>query len=105
MTPSRVGLRRNSPSPGNGLNVPHGGCPVLKSAKRRLPDDIPRELAANSPRRLPTTERRTGVAKGFSGGFFYSVESLGQSPTSYIEVTTQEGPWVASPWIARTSTG
>src|SRR5262245_49343187 len=31
-----------------------------------------------------------GVAKGFSGKIFYSAESLGQSRTSYIEVTTQE---------------
>src|SRR5215510_1664308 len=37
-----------------------------------------------------TTERRMGVAKGFSGKIFYSAESLDQPRTSYIEVTNQE---------------
>src|SRR5262249_60836684 len=36
-----------------------------------------------------------GVAKGFSEKNFYSAESLGQSRTSYIEVSLQEGPMTA----------
>jgi hypothetical protein len=41
----------------------------------------------------PAHDRETnGVCERIPRKIFYSAESLGRSQTSYIEVTTQEGP-------------